>query len=173
MCFDWGLQEFHLSYLFVRPYLALVKRNSFVCPFFEQTLIDRFQGLLYNHRHTCRWTECIEWVLSGYAYIHICMYMHYMWIQMHTYACRVSLGGVVDMHMHTYVCICIHKSAYVWWYGWVMPHDPREECGGTYIGVSECTRREEYDGIGGGSKWGFDNTVLTKRTKPVQKSAKL
>ena len=30
----------------------------------------------------------------------------------------------------------------------------REECGGTYIGVSECTRREEYDGIGGGSKWG-------------------
>ena len=29
-----------------------------------------------------------------------------------------------------------------------------EECGGTYIGVSECTRREEYDGIGGGSKWG-------------------
>ena len=30
----------------------------------------------------------------------------------------------------------------------------RYECGGTYIGVSECTRREEYDGIGGGSKWG-------------------
>ena len=30
----------------------------------------------------------------------------------------------------------------------------REECGGTYIGVSECTRREEYDGIGGGAKWG-------------------
>ena len=30
----------------------------------------------------------------------------------------------------------------------------RHECGGTYIGVSECTRREEYDGIGGGSKWG-------------------
>ncbi len=29
----------------------------------------------------------------------------------------------------------------------------REECGGTYIGVSECTRREKYDGIGGGSKW--------------------
>ena len=37
----------------------------------------------------------------------------------------------------------------------------REECGGTYIGVSECTRREEYDGIGGGSKWGvsiYDGT---------------
>ena len=30
----------------------------------------------------------------------------------------------------------------------------RHECGGTYIGVSECTRREEYDGISGGSKWG-------------------
>ena len=37
----------------------------------------------------------------------------------------------------------------------------RHECGGTYIGVSECTRREEYDGIGGGSKWGvsiYDGT---------------
>ena len=30
----------------------------------------------------------------------------------------------------------------------------REECGGTCIGVSECTRREEYDSMGGGSKCG-------------------
>ena len=36
----------------------------------------------------------------------------------------------------------------------------REECRGTYIGVSECTRREEYDGIGGGSKWGGENTAV-------------
>ena len=46
----------------------------------------------------------------------------------------------------------------------------RHECGGTYIGVSECTRREEYDGIGGGSKWGvsiYDGTgspTLTERS---------
>ena len=38
-----------------------------------------------------------------------------------------------------------------------------EECGGTYIGVSECTRREEYDGIGGGSKWGVENTAVWGR----------
>ena len=35
-----------------------------------------------------------------------------------------------------------------------MSHDPKRRVRGTYIGVSECTRREEYDGIGGGSKWG-------------------
>ena len=36
----------------------------------------------------------------------------------------------------------------------------RHECGGTYIGVSECTRREEYDGIGGGSKQGCRVTTI-------------
>lgn len=56
--------------------------------------------------------ECMEWVLSGYAYAHICMQMHFMWMHMHAYACRVSLGGVVDVHMHADVCMCIHKCAY-------------------------------------------------------------
>ena len=60
---------------------------------------------MHLHAHACRWMECMEWVLSGYAYAHICMQMHFMWMHMHAYACRVSLGGVVDVHMHADVCI--------------------------------------------------------------------
>ena len=67
----------------------------------------------------------------------------------------------MDVHLHAYVHMCIHKSAYAYrcvhmdddMVEWC-PMTQREECGGTYIGVSECTRWEEYDGIGGGSKWG-------------------
>ncbi len=53
---------------------------------------------MHMHAHACIWMECIEWVLSG---------MH-----MDAGACRVSLGGVVDMHLHAYACMCIHKCAY-------------------------------------------------------------
>ena len=35
-----------------------------------------------------------------------------MGMHMDAAACRVSLGGVVDMHLHADVHMCIHKSAY-------------------------------------------------------------
>ena len=44
------------------------------------------RSCMHMHAHACRWMECMEWVLSGHAYAHICMHMHsygYTCIHMH------------------------------------------------------------------------------------------
>ena len=45
------------------------------------------RSCIHLNAHACIWTECMEWVFSGHAYVRICM------------------------HMDTYGCTCMHMHA--------------------------------------------------------------
>ena len=99
--------------------------------------------------------NCKENDWSSRPDVSTCIHLHARaCMHLHAHACRVSLGWGSG---RASACRCMHMDDdMVEW----CPMTQREECGGTYIGVSECTRREEYDGIGGGSKWGCRFTAV-------------
>lgn len=60
---------------------------------------------MHMHAHACIWMECIEWVLSGYAYGCSCMQSQSGWSSGHASAC-------ICMHVYPLVCICMQMYAY-------------------------------------------------------------